>query len=415
MRSAHAKLSNDAPAPASGSYCAGFEPIAERFALHLRNGAEVGAGLCVFHRGKCVVDLWGGLADVEARRPWVDDTRIVVFSVTKGLAAMALNMIADRGQLDWDKPVATYWPAFAAAGKERITVRTLCNHRAGLLALDAPITIDDCLRSDRVDVVRAAIEEQLPAWEPGGQQGYHALTFGLYASELFRRIAGESIGTFLQRELFEPLGSDARLGTPDSEDSRFARLYTPAAQERLFGLVGDALRGGSTETRVVRALLPKRSLVRRAFQNPRGRGIAEYNEVPVRRAELAWASATASARGLARAYLPFASAGRFEGREYLRASTLEPVYARQSWSECDAVLRKPIGWSQGFVKEGAHVFSPNPEAFGHPGIGGALGWCDPTREIALGYVMNRMSWRVRSPRAIALCRALYGCEPLRAL
>jgi CubicO group peptidase (beta-lactamase class C family) len=410
-----AKLPNEAPAPASGSYADGFGRLAKRFASHLRRGTEVGAAVCVVQRGQCVVDLWGGLADAETRRPWTEDTRIVVFSATKGLAAMALNMLADRGKLDWSAPVATYWPAFAAAGKERVTVRTLFNHRAGLLALDAPLTLDDCMRSDRAAVVQRGLEEQRPAWEPGSRQAYHALSFGLYASELFHRIAGESIGTFLRRELLEPAGSDARLGTPSSEDSNVARLYVPAARERIRNIALDALRGGSTETRVTRELLRRHSLTRRAFSNPRGGhgGAAEYNAVPARRAELAWASATSSARGLARAYLPFASAGRFDGREYIRASALELIYGRQSWSERDGVLQKPIGWSQGFVKEDAHVFSPNPEAFGHPGMGGALGWCDPVREIALGYVMNRMDWRVRSPRALALCHALYACEPVR--
>ena len=407
---------HDAPTPACGSYADGFGRVAKRFASQLRRGAEIGAALCVYQRGQCVVDLWGGLADAEAGRPWTDDTRIVVFSATKGLAAMALHMLADRGKLDWSEPVATYWPAFAAAGKERVTVRTLFNHRAGLAALDARLTLDDCMRSDRADVVQRALEEQRPAWEPGSRQAYHALTFGLYAGELFRRIAGESIGTFLRRELLEPVGSDAWLGTPASEDARVARLYEPAARERIGNIALDVLRGGSTETRVTRELLRRGSLIRRAFTNPRGGrggGAAEYNAVPVRRAELPWASATASARGLARAYLPFASAGRFEGREYVRPGALELVYGRQSWSERDGVLQKPIGWSQGFVKEEAGVFSPNPEAFGHPGMGGALGWCDPTRELALGYVMNRMDWRVRSPRALALCRALYACEPLR--
>jgi CubicO group peptidase (beta-lactamase class C family) len=412
MSPAPSKLPNAAPAPALGSYADGFEPVARRFAAQLRDGSEIGAGVCVFQRGACVVDLWGGLADVERGTPWLEDTRIVVFSATKGLAAMALTMLADRGKLSWDEPVATYWPGFAKGGKERVTVRTLFEHRAGLLALDTPLTLDDCLRPDRAEMVRTALEEQRPAWEPGAKQGYHALTFGMYASALFETIANESIGTFLRRELLDPLESDAYLGTPAAEDSRVARLYPPLARERIGRTVLAALRGGSTETRVARELLRRGSLLRRAFSNPRGAGggAAEYNEVPVRRGELAWASATATARGLARAYLPFASGGRFAGREYVRARALEPLYARHSWSERDIVLQKPIGWSHGFVKEEPHIFSPNREAFGHPGMGGALGWCDPSREIALGYVMNRMDWRVRSPRAIALCQALHTCE-----
>jgi CubicO group peptidase (beta-lactamase class C family) len=259
--------------------------------------------------------------------------------------------------------------------------------------------------------VRRALESQRPAWTPGAAQGYHAITFGLYASALFEAIAGEPLGPFLRRELLEPLASDAWLGTPASEDERVARLYPPQPAERVRGLAKAVLRREWTEPRIVRALLQRRSLLRRAFLNPRGDGgVTEYNRVPLRRAELAWASATASARGLARAYLPFASGGTVDGRAYLKPSTLAPLHARQSWSERDLVLQKPIGWSQGFVKEQTTLFSPNPESFGHPGMGGALGWCDPMAGIAVGYVMNRMDWRVRSPRAVALCRALYACE-----
>jgi CubicO group peptidase (beta-lactamase class C family) len=133
----------------------------------------------------------------------------------------------------------------------------------------------------------------------------------------------------------------------------------------------------------------------------------------VRRAQLAWASATASAHGLARAYLPFAAGGAALGRRFVRAATLAPIHARQSWSERDRVLQKPIGWSQGFLKEESHLFAPNPESFGHAGMGGALGWCDPVADLTIGYAMNRLDWRVRSPRALALCRALYACEPVR--
>jgi CubicO group peptidase (beta-lactamase class C family) len=142
-------------------------------------------------------------------------------------------------------------------------------------------------------------------------------------------------------------------------------------------------------------------------------GISELGSERVRRAELAWVSATASAHGLARAYLPFASGGTAVGRSFLRASTLEPVFARQSWAERDRVLQKPLGWSQGFLKDETTLFSPNPESFGHAGMGGSLGWCDPKAELTIGYVMNRLDWHVRSPRAVALCRALYECAPVR--
>lgn len=406
-----------APSPASGHCAEGFEPVGRVFSEQLASGAEVGAAFAVYHRGVKVVDLWGGLADVAARRPWRRDTRIVVFSVTKGLSSMGMHLLADRGVLDWDAPVAEHWPAFGQRGKQDISVRTLLNHRAGLPYLDVPLTLEDCVDPARADKVLHALETQAPAWEPGGQQGYHALTFGLYVSELFSRIAGEALGPFLQREVFDVLGSDARLGTPASEDGRQATLYMPSAPSRLASLLGQTLVArNSPEARITRAVLSPGSMVRKGFTNPSSgpRGAGAYNDVQVRRAALAWASATSSADGLARAYLPFSRDGRFEGRQLFSAGSLAPVGRRQSWSDRDLLLEKPLGWSQGFLKEERQTFSPNPQSFGHAGMGGALGWCDPVAELSIGYVMNYMDWRVRSPRAVALCRSLYECEPLLA-
>ncbi|HEY4183219.1 MAG TPA: serine hydrolase domain-containing protein [Kofleriaceae bacterium] len=408
-------LGNEAPSPSRGSYADGFAPLAETFTRHLREGREVGAGLTVHHRGRCVVDLWGGYADVERQLPWERDTRVVVFSVTKGLAAMAFTLLADRGKIDWDAEVASYWPDFAAGGKARITVRQLLNHRAGLVGLRETITMDDCTDDERYARVVRTAAAQAPFWEPGTAQGYHAVMFGVYVGELFQRIAGESLGTFLAREIFEPLGADVSLGTPALFDPRIAVLYPPSTLARLVKMVGSAFVPGSTEGRVLRATLARNSMPKRAFLNPDlgPQGIATYNSVAVRRKELAWASATASAHGISRAYLPFATGGLHDDRRYFASSVLTPVFARQSWSQEDLVLRKPVGWSQGFLKEETTLFSPNPESFGHAGVGGALGFCDPVAQTTLGYVMNRLDWHVRSPRAIALCRALYDCEPIR--
>jgi CubicO group peptidase (beta-lactamase class C family) len=408
-------LLHEAPHPARGRVADGFEPVARVFAEQIERGDEVGASFSVYLRGQPVVDLWGGMADSASQRPWQRDTRIVVFSVTKGLAAMAMHMLADRGVFDWDEPVADHWRAFAKAGKGDISVRTLMNHRGGLAFLDAPLTMADCVEPGAADKVREALETQAPNWAPGTDQGYHAITFGLYLGELFQRLAGESMGSFLQRELFDVVDSDARLGTPASLDDMQAELYPPGAGHRIARMAGLAVvEPNAPEARIARSVLRRESVARKAFANPSAgrRGILAYNEVRVRRAELAWASATASADGIARAYLPFAAAGRFEGRQLLRAETIEPVYPRQSWSHADRTLNKPLGWSQGFLKEQRHLFCPNPESFGHAGMGGSLGWCDPVEDLALGYVMNRMDWRVRSPRCLALCRAVYDCEPL---
>ncbi|MGZ5971109.1 MAG: alpha/beta fold hydrolase [Polyangiales bacterium] len=403
---AAAKLDHPAPFPATGSYAEGFGPLAEQFARHLASGEEIGAGLTVFHRGRLVVDLAGGWADVEEKKPWRRDTRLVVFSVTKGFAAMALNALSDRGLLDWEAPVASYWPEFGRNGKERITVRALFQHQAGLASLDTPLTLDDCIH-DWPRVTRA-LEEQRP--RSPAVQAYHAVTFGMFAREVFERVAGEPMGRFLEREWFSPVGSDVRLGAPPELDAHVATLYPPKLGVRLANMVvAGVFRGDSREGRVARSLFESNSVARAAFANPSvgKRGLLAYNDVPVRRAELPWGSATASAHGVARAYLPLSIGS------HLRAETIAALSERTGWSERDAVLQKPIGWNRGFLKEEAGIFGPNPEAFGHAGMGGALGWCDPVSGLAIGYVMNRMDWRIRSPRALALCRTLYACAPVR--
>lgn len=404
-------------APARGFIAEGYEGVARTFAAQLATGAQTGASFTVYRRGELVVDLWGGLADTRTKRPWARDTRIVLFSVTKGFAAMAFHLLADRGQLAFDAPVAHYWPGFGKSGKETITVGTLLGHRAGLAQVDQKMTIADCLDPAKRDFVRDAIERQAPGWVPGTDQGYHAITFGLYARELFEQVTGEDMGAFLRRELFAPLGSDVYLGTPESEDSRFATLYPPATTERVTHMLGRAVtEPTSTEARMFKAVLGKKSTARGAFANPSmpKNDLRTYNEVPARRGNLAWASATGSAHGVARAYLPFAHRGTFQGRRYLGPDIVASAYRRAGWSERDRVLQKPLGWTNGFLKEERHVFCPNPESFGHAGMGGALGWCDPVEELALGYALNKMDWRVRSLRALELCHALYDCEALSA-
>ena len=170
-RTAYRALERPAPTGMSGSYTHGYAPLANVFADSVQRGEEIGAALTVYHRGVCVVDLWAGHADLAARTPWTRDTRAVVFSVTKGLAAMALTMLGDRGVLDWERPVADRWPAFGAAGKSKITLRTLFNHRAGLPALEAPLTPDDATGEDGVPRLDEAAGAVPPLWHPGEDQG----------------------------------------------------------------------------------------------------------------------------------------------------------------------------------------------------------------------------------------------------
>lgn len=411
----HPLLTQTAPSPVHGWYAPGFEKVAHTFAQQVALGEEAGAALTIYRAGQCVVDVWGGMADVATGRPWQQNSRIVLFSVTKSLAAMAFLMLADRGLLDYDAPVVRYWPGFGKNGKSGISVRTLLNHRAGLAAIDKSIRLEDCLDPARAALVVDALEAQRPLWPPGEKQGYHAITYGLYAAELFLRVAGEPLQDFIRRELLRPLDSDVWLGTPAEFDPLTATLYPPEVVPRVARMVASAAFAPETaEGRIARDLPRRTSLSRRAFQNPSpGReSVAAYNGIRVRRAALAWGSATGSAHGVARMFLPFSQGGAHEHVRYVAPEQLRPLYVRQGWSDSDEVLQKPIGWSQGFMKEERHLFSPNPESFGHSGMGGSLGWCDPVEQLTLGYVCNRMDWRVRSPRCVALCRALYECDAL---
>ncbi len=391
--------------PARGSVAPGFERVARCFADHLAEPNVSGASFHAILDGEPVVHLWGGLADRDTGTPWREETRVVVFSVTKALTSIAFQILAERGAFGWDDRVADHWPGFGTAGKEAVTVEQLLTHRGGLPFLDRRITVRDCLAPERTDVVLEALEQQEPAWRPGTSQGYHAMTWGLYAGELFRRLSDVPLGRFLVDEVFDPVESDARLGTTDAFDDDFATLYPPSPRERLRGMSRMLFtQPNSIEARVVRDVVRPGSFARRAFAVPAG-PTEVYNQIEVRRGCLPWASATSTARGLARAMLPFAEPDRWK---IVSPDTVRVLEKRTGWSRRDAVLQKPIGWTRGFMKEEPHLFSPSPESFGHSGMGGALVWCDPSRRLTFGYVPNAMDWRVRSPRAIALCRALYA-------
>lgn len=403
------------PAPSSagsvaavhGTVAPGFEPFEEVFRENFEQRGEIGASACAVLDGRVVVDLWGGFADREAGRAWEADTLGIVFSATKGLTALALLMLGDRGKLDWDAPVSTWWPEFARDGKDGISVRLLLNHRSGLCAIDEPLTLDDFAHPDRV---ARALEVQRPLWAPGSAQGYGAVSMGAYSGELFRRVEGRSLGRFLADEVAGPLGADVYLGLPEPENARCARLYPGSLLGRMVELGPEMLRGRTVDGRIMRAFLRRSSATRRALANPRPKsgGIGAFDTPRVRALELPWANAMASARGLARVYAALVAGGSLGGVPLCSADALRPLEEPQSWG-MDRVLHKRMGFSQGFVKEEPEIFSPSPEAYGHPGMGGALGLADPARGLAFAYVPNRMDYRLRSPRCLALCHALYHC------
>lgn len=391
-----------------GSTVRRFAAVKDELARSFRNGSEQGCSLAVWHEGELVVDLWGGTRDRARRLPFEPDTLATMFSTTKGMVALCFLMLADRGKLDYDTPIAEHWPAFGSADKRAITIRMLLNHRSGLVGLAEPLTIEQL--EHRPDQVIAILERQRPAWEPGTSQGYHGVTFGLYAAELFHRIAGESLGTFFAREVARPLGADVHIGLPEALEPRCAEIVSVATRDRLLRALPSFVFGETNESRVMVDVL-RGGDSRRAFAHPAelgADGVANFATRRVRALELPWGNGMGTARGLCRVYSALAGGGAIDGVRLVRPESLEPVMARQSWSERDRVLHKPLGWSQGFLKEETHLFSPSVESFGHAGAGGALGWCDPKRRVAIGYLTVNMAHQVRSPRALALCRATYA-------
>lgn len=392
-----------------GECSTAFEEVHRVFETSFETKQELGASLCVWHRGEKVIDLWGGYVDKARTQAWERDTLCTMFSTTKGMVALCFLMLADRGVFDYDEPIAKYWPEFAAEGKEAISIRTLLNHRSGLVAIDEPISLDDfATRPEEVARIAAA---QAPYWEPDTDQGYHGVTYGIYTAELFRRLTDESIGTFLSREVATPLGADVFLGLPPSEEKRVSSSHPAGLAELFFKIVPKMLFHQGNEGRVYRQVVFGKEAAK-AFANPAElgpKGIGNFNTSRVRAMELPWGNGIANARGLARVYAALACDGSIDGHRLVSADSLLPLRETQSWTKMDRVLRKPQGWTQGFVKEDEMMFSPNPESFGHPGAGGALGWCDPTEELAISYIPNKMAHHIRSPRARALAAAVYRC------
>src|SRR5579872_1696401 len=202
----------------------GFEEVRKVFEGHLDSGQDVGASFCATKNGETVVDLWGGFADSTRTRPWVKDTIVNVYSTTKTMTALVALLLADRGELDFEAPVARYWPEFAANGKAAVKVSHLMSHSAGLADWHEPITNDDLYDWEKVTRLLA---DQAPAWVPGTEPGYHSNTFGYLVGEVVRRVTGRSLGTVFRQEIAEPLAADFHIGLPASEDARVADLIPP--------------------------------------------------------------------------------------------------------------------------------------------------------------------------------------------
>ena len=393
-----------------------FKRVQQVFSDNFHLRGELGASFCVWYRGERVVDLWGGFADLDGGRPWGPDDLTTLFSVTKGLVAASFLMLADRGEISYEDPVARYWPELTEGPTEEplrearraLTIAQLLQHRSGLLGFQNDLSLETL--EDEPTLLKRLESEPL-RWEPGTRQGYHGVSYGLYTGALFKKITGRSIGQFLRAEITQPLGADVFLGLTADEERRLSDRLCPIFPNQLsdilFGVLPHALGRSTLEGRFYRRVLRKSSDAAYAFSQPAvlgARGLHRFNSPRVQRLELPWANAQGSARGIAEIYQGLLTPDRL-----VSAQAIEWIKPVGSWSDTDAVLPKPLGFTLGFMKEEPHLFSPSPEAFCHPGAGGALGLADPQHQLALGYVMNRMGYHVRSPRALALCHAVYQC------
>ena len=371
----------------------GFEPVREAFAGNFETQGERGAAVAVYRDGRKVVDLWGGTRDVDGTDPWEQGTAQIVRSATKGVAAAVLLMLAERGELDLDAPVGHYWPEFKAHGKERTLVWHLLAHRAGVPALDSPLTLAEAADPD---LAAAAVASQAPAWEPGTDHGYHAHTYGWLTGELVRRVTGRSIGAWIATEIAQPLGLDLWVGLPEAEAHRAGRV----------GPVEAPAQGGALRTRpkraVAEAYADPGSLTCRAFAaiTPR----PDENDPAYRAAVLPASNGIATADSLARFYAALTSG--VDGIRLFAPRTLERARAQDSAGP-DRVLVLPTRFGLGYMLHSGASPLLGPGSFGHPGRGGSLGFADPESGIAFGYVTGGFRKSVTAdPRAQALVRAV---------
>ncbi len=388
-----------------GSVEPGFERVADAFEANFQQHGEVGAATSVYVGGKKVVDLWGGVADRDTGSPYVEDTLQLVFSTTKGATAACANLLAQRGDLDVDAPVAEYWPEFKAAGKGNIPVRWLLCHKAGLPYVDAVLTLEEALAWD--PMIRA-LEEQAPVWEPGTAHGYHATTYGWLVGEVVRRISGKSLGTFFHEELAEPLGLEFWIGLPDEQQARVA----PLIQWGVLGGGGTAAIRDPEMAKLIEQFVGPDTMLGKALGAPNNvMSDAEggFNNPAIRAAEVPAANGVTDARSLARFYAGLA--GTVEGgpaTPILDADQVAKASELQT-SGPDQCLMFETTFGLGFFV--ASPFAPygGPKSFGHSGAGGSVGFTDPENGIGFGYVMNKMTMSLSGdPRSSGLIRAVYA-------
>ncbi len=368
-------------AAAPAGHCSSrFRKVGERFRDNLETGRDVGASIALYVDGVLEVDLWGGHCDAARLRPWHADTLVNVWSTTKGVVAACFAIAHERGLCSYEDRVADHWPQFAAAGKGAITIAELLSHQAGLSAFSEAVRVEDFAEGA---MLAERLASQAPLWEPGTRSGYHAITVGFLASELFRRIEGRSIAGFVGAELAE---FDLHIGIDEQNAARVADILPS----------GLAPQGDAPELDEIQlATLGNPALVPE-----------DANRDIWRSAEIPSANGFAHARGLAALYSSLLT-GRPGARFALSSESLAAA-TKIRRAGPDAVLGLDANWASGFLRNSHGIYGPGAAAFGHSGWGGSFAFADPERGLAMAYTMNAMGTDlVGDPRAVALVSAVY--------
>lgn len=365
-----------------GTYKDRFAAVPLAMAASLAAGTDIGLSFCATIEGETVVDLWGGYADEAKTRPWQADTIVNVYSTTKTMTALTALLIADRGELDFAKPVAHYWPEFATNGKEAVTVAHLMSHAAGLSGWEEPLTAEDLYDWEKVTSLLAA---QAPWWEPGSAPGYHAITQGYLVGEVVRRITGKSLGTVFREEIAEPLGADFHIGLPASEDHRVADLIPPTESINQFAS----------------------DIARKTFTNPPVDPLATRTR-EWRGAEIPAAGGTGNARSVAEIHALLANGGVAKGKRLLSEAGCRKALELQIEGNDLCLMNMPIRYGMGFGLPGDLVPLPNPNTIFWGGYGGSLIIIDMDARATYSYVMNKMnSGLVGDTRSFSLIGAMW--------
>lgn len=363
----------------NGKSAPAFADVAAEFERNFTERGDVGAALAIVVDGEPVVDLWAGDLDKAGTRPWAADSVVNVWSTTKAVNALCFALLVDRGVVAYADPVARWWPEFAAHGKGGVTIAQLLSHQAGLCSFRDPAVVEDFYDQPKAAARLAATE---PLWPPGSRSGYHAISIGVLAGELFRRITGRSLGQFIASELSGPMGLDLTLGLPVSEEARRAEMIAPpelATSNMATDLNPSQM--AAYLNPVIEPLLP--------------------NTAAWRACELSSANGFSNARSLARLF------GAVARGDLLKPETLAQATAKRI-EGVDEVLGVQARWGAGFLLNTDGLYGPQARAFGHSGWGGSFVVVDPVAKAAIAYTMNRMGVDlVGDPRDVALIAAAY--------